>query len=139
MNTEQKCVMVIDESLPLGIIANTTAIMGLTLGKLMPETIGVDVCDKSGCMHRGVIEFPVPILKATKDIIKEIRETLYEDKFQEVTTVDFFDVAQGCKTYDEYIKKIAKVEEGELTYYGVALCGPKKLVNKLTGSMPLLR
>ncbi|RAZ57120.1 DUF2000 domain-containing protein, partial [Klebsiella oxytoca] len=27
----EKCVMVMDESLPLGIIANTAAIMGITL------------------------------------------------------------------------------------------------------------
>ena len=38
----EKCVMVIDESLPLGIIANTAAIMGITLGKKMPEVVGAD-------------------------------------------------------------------------------------------------
>lgn len=26
-----------------------------------------------------------------------------------------------------------------LTYLGLALCGPKKQVNKLTGSLPLLK
>ena len=36
----EKCVMVIDESLPLGIITNTAAIMGITLGKKMPEVVG---------------------------------------------------------------------------------------------------
>ena len=35
----EKCVMVIDEHLPLGIIANTAAIMGITLGKKMPEEV----------------------------------------------------------------------------------------------------
>ena len=34
----EKCVMVIDENLPLGIIANTAAIMGITLGKQMCVT-----------------------------------------------------------------------------------------------------
>lgn len=29
----KKCVMIIDENLPLGIIANTAAIMGITLGR----------------------------------------------------------------------------------------------------------
>ena len=29
--------------------------------------------------------------------------------------------------------------ETELRYYGVAICGAKKKVNKLTGSMALLR
>ena len=42
----EKCVMVIDESLPLGIIANTAAIMGITLGKKMPEVVGADVTDQ---------------------------------------------------------------------------------------------
>ena len=35
----QKCVMVMDEDLPLGVIANTAGIMGITLGKHMPETV----------------------------------------------------------------------------------------------------
>ena len=35
----EKCVMVIDEHLPLGIIANTAAIMGITLGKKTPSVI----------------------------------------------------------------------------------------------------
>ena len=39
----EKCVMVIDEQLPLGIIANTAAVIGITLGKAMPEVVGADV------------------------------------------------------------------------------------------------
>ena len=50
-------VMVIDENLPLGIIANTAAIMGITLGKQMPEVVGADVYDRTGNGHLGIIEF----------------------------------------------------------------------------------
>ena len=64
----EKCIMVIDEHLPLGIIANTAAIMGITLGKKMKE-----------------------------------------------------------------------VSEIDLNYFGIAICGSKKKINKLTGSVPLLR
>ena len=74
----EKCVMVIDEHLPLGIIANTAAIMGITLGKKMPEVVGADVTDKTGNDHLGIIEFPVPILKGNAESIKAIRERLYE-------------------------------------------------------------
>lgn len=100
----EKCVMVIDENLPL-----------------------------------GIIEFPVPILKGSPDIIKEIREKLYQPDFQDLTVVDFSDLAQGCKTYGEFIEKMRRVSEGTLKYLGLAICGSKKKVNKLTGSMPLLR
>lgn len=135
----EKCVMIIDESLPLGIIANTAAIMGITLGKAMPEVVGADVVDNSGNMHLGIIEFPVPILKGNVEIIKEIRQKLYQPEYEELTVVDFSDLAQSCKTYDEFVEKMAQTEEDTLNYLGIAICGPKKKVNKLTGSMGLLR
>ena len=135
----EKCVMVIDESLPLGMIANTAAIMGITLGKQMPEVVGADVTDRSGSEHLGIIEFPVPILRGTRSAIRRIRERLYQPDFQELTAVDFSDLAQGCRTYDEFTEKMSRVPESALQYLGVAICGPKKKVNKLTGSMPLLR
>ena len=131
--------MVIDEHLPLGIIANTAAIMGITLGKKMPEVVGADVADKTGNKHLGIIEFPVPILKGNAESIKTIRERLYEPDFSDLTAVDFSDLAQGCKTYDEFIEKMNEVSEIDLNYFGIAICGEKKKVNKLTGSMPLLR
>lgn len=135
----EKCVMVIDETLPLGLIANTAAIMGITMGKEMPEVVGANVTDQSGNQHLGIIEFPVPILKGSPEVIKEIREKLYQPEFQDLSVVDFSDLAQGCKTYEEFIEKMAAVPESSLQYFGVAICGPKKKVNKLTGSMPLLR
>ena len=135
----EKCVMVIDENLPLGIIANTAAIMGITLGKQMPEVVGADVYDRTGNGHLGIIEFPVPVLKGNPKVIKAIREKLYEPEFSELTVVDFTELAQGCRTYDEFTGKMGEVSSEELNYFGIALCGAKKKVNKLTGSMALLR
>ena len=62
-STTSKCVMVLDENLPLGLLANTAAILGITLGKHMPEAVGADVLDGSGKAHLGIITFPVPILR----------------------------------------------------------------------------
>lgn len=139
MLQEEKCVMVLNEELPLGVLTNTAAVMGITLGKHMPHIVGENVMDQSGCEHLGVITFPVPILKGNKESLKNIRETLFKEEYADVLVVDFFDVAQSCKTYEEYIEKMKKVTQEELEYFGIALCGPKKKVNKLTGSMPLLR
>lgn len=135
----EKCVMVIDENLPLGIAANTAAIMGITIGKNMPEVVGGDVTNGSGNTHSGIIEFPVPVLRGSSEVIKQIRQKLYQPVFQDLTVVDFSDLAQGCKTYDEFIKKMGLVSEDTLQYFGIAICGPKKKVNKLTGNLPLLR
>lgn len=135
----EKCVMIIDESLPLGIIANTAAIMGITLGKKLPETVGVDVIDQSGNKHLGIIEFPIPILRGTSETIKLIWQKLYAPDFQDLTVVDFSDLAQSCKTYCEFIDKISRVSESALQYFGIAICGAKKKINKPTGNLPLLR
>lgn len=135
----EKCVMVIDEKLPLGIIANTAAIMGITLGKERPKLVGRDVCDRSGKRHQGIIAFPVPILKGDSGLIKSIRERLYDPEFSDLSVVDFSDLAQGCKAYEEFIEKMSKAFGTELNYLGIAICGAKKKVNKLTGNVPLLR
>lgn len=139
MEQNEKCVMVVDEQLPMGIITNTAAIMGITLGREMPDVVGCTVRDGSGREHLGVIEFPVPILKGSAELLKDLRERLYTPAFADVLVVDFSDLAQGCKAYDEYIEKMKAVNEESLHYFGIALCGPKKKVNKLTGSLPLLR
>ena len=134
-----KCVMVIDENLPLGMMTNTAAVMGVTLGKQFPHMVGADVPDKSGKSHLGITAFPIPILKGNPDLIKELREKLYQPEFSDLTVIDFSDIAQSCNAYDEYTSKLASVPPENLHYYGIAICGNKKQVNKLTGSMPLLR
>ena len=140
MNVEnEKCVIIVDENLPLGIIANTAAILGITMGMKMPDVVGNDVLDLEGNSHMGIIQFPVPILKGNIGILKKLRTRLFEPQFSELTVVDFSDLAQGCKTYNEFIGKMANTSESRLNYIGIAVCGNKKQINKLTGSMPLLR
>lgn len=133
-----KCVMVIDETLPNGIIANSAAIMGITIGKRLPSAVGQNVSDNDGYEHLGIIEFPVPILKGSREFIKALRQKLYAD-YSDIVTVDFSDLAQSCKSYSEYIGKMADTPESELSYLGIAICGDRRRVNKLTGSLPLLK
>lgn len=139
MNEERKCVMVVDENLPLGIIANTTAILGNTLGSHYPNAVGKDVLDKNENEHLGIIEIPIPILKGNKEFLNNLRNTLYNEEYKDMIVADFSDVAQSCKTYDEYIDKISKIESNNINYFGIAIYGTKKQVNKLTGSIGLLR
>lgn len=139
MNMHEKCVMVIDEKLPVGLIANTAAILGMTLGRERPQTVGADVTDRSGCRHLGIVQFPVPILRGTPEVLRGIRDKLRQPEFRDLTAADFSDLAQGCKTYGEFMEKMADTPESELQYLGLALCGPERQVNRLTGSLPLLR
>ena len=135
----EKCVMVMDEQLPVGMLANTAAILGITLGQKLPEVVGDDVVDQSGQTHLGIIAFPVPILKGSREGIRELLEKLRQPEFQGAVAVDFSELAQGCKTYCDYITKMGNTPETDLSYLGLAICGSKRLVNQLTGSLPMLR
>ncbi|MDF2871067.1 MAG: hypothetical protein K0R05_2642 [Anaerocolumna sp.] len=139
IDSNMKCVMVIDSELPNGIMANTASILGITLGKQFPELVGEDVIDGSSQVHLGITTIPVSMLRGDNIILKSLRKRLYEPEFNDLLVVDFSDVAQSCNIYSEYVSKAAVTEEEKHNYYGVAIYGNKKKVNKLTGSMPLLR
>lgn len=132
----EKCVMIIDEALPPGEAANAAAVLGITLGGKVPDMIGAEVGDGAGNSHAGVIKIPVPILKASRAELGRLRLRLYKE-FAELTVVDFTDLAQGCRTYDEFIDKMSYTSE--LNYIGLAICGDKKKISRLTGNFPLFR
>lgn len=131
--------MVLDEALPLGLIANTAAILGITLGKRLPEAVGADVRDGSGRSHLGIIAFPVPILRGRAEQLKALRKRLYDPAYADLIVADFSDFAQGCRSYGEFTGGLQAVPEADLRYLGLAICGSKKQVSRLTGSLPLLR
>ena len=137
MKQDKKCVMVLDEELPVGLAVNTAGVLATTLGRDAEDMVGPEVLDGSGRRHAGITKVPIPILKASGEGVRDIR--LRAEEAEDLLVVDFTDAAQTAKTYDEYKDKVGAVPSGRLGYLGVALYGDKKLVNKLTGSLPLLK
>ncbi|MDD9158232.1 DUF2000 domain-containing protein [Aliivibrio sp. S4TY2] len=131
----QKCVLVIDKTLPQGLIANTAAVLTLSLGKLHPELIGADNINNDGEVHTGITSIPIPILASSPESIKSIRNSLKE----EATLVDFSNVAQSTKNYQDYSEKLASTKAEDIEYLGIAVYGTKKIVNKYTGNLGLIR
>lgn len=138
MTQDVKCVLLLDEALPLGVLANTAAILGITLGRIAPECVGPDVADASGILHPGIVTLPVPVLKSSAPHLR-LRDTLKDPVFSDVTVVDFSDVAQSCHRYEEYTQLANLTSEDSFVYLGLLLYGNRKKVNKLTGSLPLFR
>ena len=133
-----KCVMIIGDDLPVGVTANIAGIMGMSLGKIKPEIVGIDATDAEGCIHKGLIQFPVPILKGSRENLKKIRQKLSEQDFNDLNVIDFSNIAQESMTYNDYLERLQQTEENDLSYIGLAICGNKKKINKLTGDLPLL-
>lgn len=129
--------MVIDSDLPVGLQVNTAAVLGVTLGKIVDGLTGDDLKDASGQPHVGITTVPIPVLRADAATIADLRERAAA--IDDLLVVDFTDIAQTSKRYEEYADRLGSTSAGELTYLGVALCGDKKPVNRLTGSLSLLR
>ncbi|MCY8613018.1 DUF2000 domain-containing protein [Bacillus haynesii] len=139
MIEETKCTLIIDESLSLGLIANTAAILGAALGKNKPGLIGENVTDGSGIDHLGIVKLPIPILKGNAELLHQLRQKLLTDEFNDILTVDFTDVAQGIHTYEAYIETFQSTAASDYRYFGIGVCGDKNKITRLTGSLGLLR
>lgn len=135
---ETKCVLVIDENLPVGVIANAAAVLALSLGKLVPEMVGDDFTDYDGRVRRGITTLPIPTLKGNGELLRSMRERLREFE-SEIIVVDLVGATKTTRSYEEYIESIQNTPEDKQEYLGIALSGTKKLVNKFTGNLGLLR
>ena len=133
----KKCVIVLDENLPVGLLANSAAVLALTLGKEIEGIIGEDIVDGSDRLHHGITNTVLPILKTDKENLTTIREKASEDS--DILVVDFSDVAQRTKAYEDYAAQLKATKSEDLRYLGIALFGDDKAVSKLTGNLPLLR
>ena len=134
-----KCVIVVDPILPVGLIANTSAVLAMSIGNTVADIIGEDGLDKDGTVHRGITRAVVPILKGDSDLIANIRRKLIRMEGDELYSVDFCDVAQKCVDYEDYLEELGRTPADDLAYLGIAICGSDKKVNSLTGSLGLLR
>ena len=82
---------------------------------------------------------PTTVLQAGEELLRTLRAKLYEPEFAEVLAVDFSDVAQRIHVYEDYLSEAEQKATDAFRYFGIALYGDKKKVNRLTGMLPLLR
>lgn len=134
-----KCVMILDKDLPIGIIANSAAALGISLASQIEGLIGKQLKDLEGRKHEGITNIPIPILALTKEEIKDIYDEILEKRDQDLKIIGFNDVAQKSLNYDDYAIKLASTSKEHINYLGICLYGPKKKVNKLTGNLKMLR
>ena len=131
-NATHKCVLVI-------IVANIASVLSMTLGCRVSNIVSHDVYDKQGERHLGITQLPIPILGASQEKIKELRNYFHSLEIEDLVLVDFSTIAQQSRTYDEYEREMYSANEDDLHYVGIGICAEKKAINKATGSLSLIR
>jgi len=119
-------------------MANTAAVLSVSLGKQFPQLIGEDLLDHLNTRRHGISTIAIPILKSTSSHLAQMRETLKEYE-TDLTVIDLTTHTQSTRSYQEYAIKLKTTPVDQLQYQGLALYGSKKLVNKFSGNLPLLR
>ena len=85
-----KIAMVIAKELPLGLVANTAAVLGISLSKMFPQDIvGPDVLDLDGKIHVGITAQTIPVLAGSREQIKNIRDILFDVAYADIAVIDF--------------------------------------------------
>lgn len=134
-----KCVMIINRELPLGLIANTAAVLAVSIGHQLDGIVGEDVVDADGSIHPGITNLPISILGANAELIKEIRTKALAHSGDGLRYIDFCESAQKSKVYEDYRSRLAGESGAAIDYLGLALFGPRKKVESLTGNIGLLK
>lgn len=132
-----KIVMVVNNELSVGLAANTTAVLGISLGNDKKEIIGPICKDGSGIVHKGITSKTIPILGTNGKTLKLIYNKSIQDSLVDV--IDFNQVAQGCRSYSDYLHKLLNTDNKDIEFSGLCLSGPTKQIEKLTGSLSLYR
>ena len=136
MGLSTKPVVVLREGLDPAVAANAAVVLGLAMGARLENSLVVDGKDAGGQVHAGINPHPVPALVAGGLQLRRFKALADE---RDPTVVGFNEVARRSRTHVEYLDALAVTEPDDMEYVGLAVFGPRKDVDKLTGKLSLAR
>jgi hypothetical protein len=135
-SADTRCVVIVDEALPLGPAANAVGVLAVTLGATLPALVGADLVDADGQRHPGLIPHGLAVLRAPQTDLADLR---LRAQAAGIGVIDFPTAGQETTDYEDLRRRVAELATAEVAYLGLALHGPRRRVNKLTGSLALLK
>ncbi|TVT62282.1 DUF2000 domain-containing protein [Amycolatopsis rhizosphaerae] len=132
-----KWVIVADQSLGPGLVANATACLGAAVGAALPGLLGGEVVDGSGQSHAGLPWCGCPILGADAEKVRALHDKAVTR--EGIFVAGMSKHAQASRSYEEYAETLGSTPAEELSYYAISLVGPRNKIDKLVGGLPLLR
>ena len=132
----ERCVIVLDDALPPGLAANAAAVLAVTLGAREPALVGADLIDGDDGVHPGLFPNGLPVLKAPRATLAEVREKAAGNG---VGLIDLPSFGQQTTDYEAFRAAVARTPAADLEYLGLVVYGTRRAVGRLTGNLPLLR
>lgn len=135
---EHRVAIVVDPSLPLGLLANTVAVIGVGLGAAFPWLGNHPLIDAAGHEVLNSANRPVPILQASAEEIGAMFLKAAPAP-EHAAIVPFPAYARALHAFAEYRDGFGGRDLASERIEGLGLAGPAKWVRSLTGSLKLLR
>ncbi|MFI6038500.1 DUF2000 domain-containing protein [Streptomyces sp. NPDC051315] len=132
----ERMVIVVNEELPPGHLANAAAVAGLIAGAKMPHLLGADLVDADGLVHTGTCTTGLPILRAPSAELVCLRARAAE---YGLGVCAFPLHAQTTNSYEKLASLVRRTPTHELAYAALTIYGSRKGVDSITGSLPLVR
>jgi hypothetical protein len=132
----RKCVVVVDDALPIGLQANIAGVLCLSVGRDHPDVLGDATADADGQTYAGITRIPMPVLMAPTDTISRIAAAA---RAESLYIACFTDAALTTKNYDAYTRQLADTPTDQVVHHGLVLLARDNAVRRLTSGLPLLR
>lgn len=138
IDPDTRIAVIVDPSLPLGLIANTVATIGIGIGAVAPAFGATTLSDATGRSVQTSANRPVPILQAPPEMIGTLllRALPVPDGG---ILVPFPQFARNIHVFADYLADLPRRDLGKEIIEGLGIAGPAKWVKSLTGSLKLLR
>lgn len=130
--------VVVDPTLPIGLIANTVATICIGLGAVRPGFGGTSLADASMNAVYNSADRPVPILQATEETIRQLLLKAIQTS-EDGVVVPFPRFARSLHSFADYQAEFPFRYLADEQIDGFGIAGPEKWVKSLTGSLKLLR
>ncbi|MGE4292856.1 MAG: DUF2000 domain-containing protein [Desulfovibrio sp.] len=133
---KEKCVLILDGALLPGQAANAAAVLASAIFCKVDGLLGPDVLDADGRTHVAITRFPLPVLRGDAEQLRRLHDQAHAD--ERLLVAGFTHQARTARHYADYTERMAQADASALSYAGIALFGPAKVVNILTGNLECL-
>lgn len=135
---DKRIAVIVDPSLPLGLLANTVATIGIGIGAAAPGFGNSTLTDLTRRSVQTSANRPVPILQASPEGIGTLLLRAFPVPDGGIL-VPFPRFARNIHLFADYLADFPQRDLGKEIIEGLGVAGPGKWVKSLTGNLKLLR